>query len=151
MQTIKGDIIALAKQGKFDVVVHGCNCFNTMGAGVAKLIRNTFPEAWQADQATEKGDRTKLGTYTKAEILLANGHQLIVINAYTQYHYGGGGKLVDYEALKRVFEAIAHDFPDKHIAYPAIGAGLAGGDWNKISTLINEALKNHQHTFVEYA
>ena len=33
MRTIEGDLIGLAKAGHFDVIVHGCNCHNTMGRG----------------------------------------------------------------------------------------------------------------------
>ena len=39
MKIIKGDLIKLALQGEFDVIVHGCNCFCTMGAGIAKSIK----------------------------------------------------------------------------------------------------------------
>ena len=42
MKIINGDIIKLAPE--FDVVIHGCNCFHKMGAGVAKLIAKNFPE-----------------------------------------------------------------------------------------------------------
>jgi O-acetyl-ADP-ribose deacetylase (regulator of RNase III) len=35
MKEIEGDLIDLAKRGHFDVVTHGCNCFCTMGAGIA--------------------------------------------------------------------------------------------------------------------
>jgi len=56
MKTIKGDLIALALSGKFDVIVHGSNCFCTMGAGIAKTIKETFPAAYRADLATKKGD-----------------------------------------------------------------------------------------------
>jgi len=34
MTTIPGDLIALAKAGEFEVIVHGCNCFCTIGAGI---------------------------------------------------------------------------------------------------------------------
>ena len=51
----------------FDVVIHGCNCFNTTGAGVAKQIKLQYPEAYQADKLTIKGDKGKLGSYTQAE------------------------------------------------------------------------------------
>lgn len=27
MKIIKGDLIKLALDGKFDVIIHGCNCF----------------------------------------------------------------------------------------------------------------------------
>lgn len=36
MKTIQGNFIHLAQNGEFDLIVHGCNCFCTMGAGIAK-------------------------------------------------------------------------------------------------------------------
>ena len=39
MNIVKGCLIELAVEGNFDVIVHGCNCFNTMGAGIAKQIK----------------------------------------------------------------------------------------------------------------
>ncbi len=45
MKIIKGDLIKLALDGKFDVIIHGCNCYCTMGAGFAKAIQAEFPEA----------------------------------------------------------------------------------------------------------
>jgi O-acetyl-ADP-ribose deacetylase (regulator of RNase III) len=36
------------------------------------------------------------------------------------------------------------------IGYPAIGAGLAGGDWEVISSIIEEELKGEDHTFVKF-
>lgn len=35
MNIIKGDLIALVLEGRFDVIVHGCNCMCVMGAGLA--------------------------------------------------------------------------------------------------------------------
>ena len=99
MQRIKGDLIKLAIKGDFDVIIHGCNCFCTMGAGIALTIKKVFPEAYQADLQTNKGDKEKLGNYTSATIH-RNGHQITVINAYTQYHYRGPGNKADYNAIK---------------------------------------------------
>lgn len=45
MNIVHGDLIQLALAGQFDVIIHGCNCFCTMGAGIAKAIRQEFPEA----------------------------------------------------------------------------------------------------------
>ena len=52
MQTRSGDLIALAKAGEFDVIVHGCNCQCAMDAGIAKQIKAEFPAAYAADCAT---------------------------------------------------------------------------------------------------
>ena len=45
MQVVKGDLIKLALQKEFDVIIHGCNCQCAMGAGIAKAIKDTFTEA----------------------------------------------------------------------------------------------------------
>ncbi len=81
MKTVNGDLIELAINGEFDVIIHGCNCFCEMGAGIAKGIKLYFPEAYKADLATAKGDRTKLGTVSCAEITTEKG-SLIVVNGY---------------------------------------------------------------------
>ena len=36
LQTRNGNLLQLADDGVFDVIVHGCNCFNEMGAGISK-------------------------------------------------------------------------------------------------------------------
>lgn len=41
-KTVDGDLINLALEGNFDVIVHGCNCFCTQGAGIAKGMAKTF-------------------------------------------------------------------------------------------------------------
>ncbi|MDQ1270222.1 MAG: hypothetical protein QG618_1532 [Thermodesulfobacteriota bacterium] len=148
MECVKGNLIHLAKEGVFDVIIHGCNCFCTMGAGIARQIRTHFPQAWEADLATASGDRSKLGSYSKACVNTPSG-RLYVINAYTQYHYSGDGVLVDYDAIKKVFSALKKQFSGNRMAYPKIGAGLAKGDWNMISNIIDSALDGETHTLVE--
>lgn len=147
MKIIKGDLIELALQGKFDVIIHGCNCYCTMGAGIAKSIKKNFPKAFSADLATAKGDQEKLGTFSWARV---TDQPLIVINAYTQYHWRGTGRKADYEAIRKVFRHVKAQFAGKRIGYPAIGAGLAGGDWEIISSIIEEELNGEDHTFVLY-
>jgi O-acetyl-ADP-ribose deacetylase (regulator of RNase III) len=147
MKTVRGDLIALAKQGEFDVIVHGCNCFCTMGAGIAKLIRQEFPEAYEADLATEKGNRAKLGTYSTAQVKLQDT-MLQIINGYTQYNWRGAGVKADYDAITRLCAALKKDFAGKRIGYPLIGAGLAGGDWRLIAAIIDEQLAGENHTLV---
>ena len=99
MKVIKGDLIKLALQGEFDVIVHGCNCFCTMGAGIAKSIKQTFPMAYEADLKTIKGDPGKLGRYSVASTLVDGILPLHIVNAYTPYYHGRGGMKVDYAAV----------------------------------------------------
>ncbi|AGC76776.1 O-acetyl-ADP-ribose deacetylase (regulator of RNase III) [Nonlabens dokdonensis] len=149
MKKVKGDLIELAISGEFDLIIHGCNCFCTMGAGIAKSIKEKFPEAYKADLQTTKGDHTKLGTITFAESETYNG-KLIVINGYTQFNWRGTGRKVDYDAIRKVFGNVKQKFSGMRVGYPAIGAGLAGGNWNIISRIIDQELEGEDHTFVDY-
>ncbi len=149
MKTVKGDLIKLALDGQFDVIVHGCNCFCTMGAGIAKTIKEQFPEAFEADLATKEGDRSKLGSFSHGDVV-RDGHVVTIVNAYTQFHYSGPGVIADYGAIRTVFEKIKLQFSGKRIGYPLIGAGLAGGDWRVISGIIDETLAGEDHTLVKF-
>lgn len=148
MKRRKGNLINMAKEGEFDVIIHGCNCQCDMGAGIAKAIKAEFPEASEADQATRKGDRQKLGTISTATIK-GYGRELVVVNAYTQFHWQGSGVLVDYDALRSAFRRVKEYFRGKRIGYPKIGAGLAGGDWETIAAIIDKELEGEDHTLVE--
>ena len=139
----------MALKGYFDVIVHGCNCYNTMGAGIALSIKKVFPEAYAEDCKTVRGDRNKLGSISTATIQ-RNGRQLTIVNAYTQYRYRGEGVLVDYDALRSSFAEIKSQFSGSRIGYPLIGAGLARGNWEQIELIICEELAGENHSLVEY-
>ena len=150
MNVVRGDLIKLALAGEFDVIIHGCNCQCAMGAGIAKAIKSTFPEAYQADLETEKGSRDKLGTISYAAVV-RNERTIIVVNGYTQFHWRGSGVLADYDAIRFVMRAVKSRFSEKRIGYPKIGGGLAKGDWGVISNIIDVELAGEDHTLVEYA
>lgn len=112
MNKIKGDLVELAKRGQFDMIVHGCNCFNFMGCGIARQIKQEFPVAYEADCDTSRGDRSKLGTFTfarhthwytdwkeEAEIYLPEYSTFYIINAYTQYSMSNKIDLFEYTAF----------------------------------------------------
>ena len=158
MKTVQGDIVALAKAGEFDVVVHGCNCFHTMGAGVALQLATEFAGIngpIETDMQTGFGDKDKLGSYSIATAVADNGVPFAIVNAYTQYSIANkdNPSPVDYDAIRSVFRtltALIQPRLDIRIGYPGIGAGLAGGDWERISGIIAEELGGLNHTFVEY-
>jgi len=147
MKIEKGDLIALTLAGRFDVIVHGCNCFCTMEGGIAKTIQGEFPEAYAADLVTDKGDRSKLGSFSCATVD-RNGRKITIINGYTQFHFYGTGILVDYDAVRRLFATIKTEFSSKRIGYPKIGAGLARGDWHILSAIIDKELAGEDHCLV---
>ena len=143
MKYITGDLIEQSEE--FDVIVHGCNCFCTMGAGIALQIKYKFPEAYMVDIQTQYGDRDKLGTITYTK-----NTKPIIVNAYTQYKYTRDDVDADYNAIRTCMKEIKNKFNGKKIGMPLIGAGLAGGDWNKISKIIEEELSGEDVTIVKY-
>lgn len=148
LKYVEGDLIKLAKEGKYDVICHGCNCFNTMGAGIARVIAKEFKEVYDADQKTLQGDASKLGTILPVSI---KNSDLIVINAYTQYHYNlKCMPNINYNALQNCFKSIKEQYGNKSIKFgiPKIGAGLAGGNWNIIAKIIEREMADEDITVV---
>jgi O-acetyl-ADP-ribose deacetylase (regulator of RNase III) len=158
MKTVKGDLIKLALNGTFDVIIHGCNCFNIMGAGIAKQIAETFVGPYSpasVDKSTNVGDESKLGCFTFGYHKRKDSSILIIINAYTQYGCAtkDNPRVVDYDAVKSAFSGIydiIKNVPYLKIGYPVIGAGLAGGNWSIISEIIDYELGSLNHTLVEW-
>jgi O-acetyl-ADP-ribose deacetylase (regulator of RNase III) len=149
MQIEQGDLVQKARAGEFDVIVHGCNCFCQMGAGIAKTIKQVFPAAYQADLTTVAGDHTKLGTYSVAQVDVPS-RVLVIVNGYTQYNWRGKGLKADYAAIRQVFRRVKQAYAGRRIGYPALGAGLAGGDWDTIAAIIDEELTGEEHVFVQW-
>jgi len=133
---IKGDLLKLAEEGEFDIIVHGCNCFTTMGSGIARQIREQYPDAFRADYVTQRGDIMKLGTFTSAKV-----GDLLIVNAYTQYTFQSGEEfndLFEYASFEVILKKLAHAYPDQRYGFPLIGQGLAGGDPTLINGLIEK-------------
>ena len=119
-------------------LVHCCNCFHTMGAGVAAEVRRRYPEAYRADLETPRGDPRKLGTTSSASV----GNRR-VFNLYGQFSFGGGRDL-DYDALERGLRVIAAEASKQSalgirtvIVTYKIGCGLAGGDWGEVFSILD--------------
>jgi len=139
---IKGDLVRDAERD-FDVMAHGCNCYCTMGAGIALAVKRKYPEAAAVDKASSFADKEKLGTYTKW-----SNDNITVVNMYTQWDYKGREINADYDAIRNCMKLMKGQFSGKKIGLPLIGAGLAGGDWKLISEIIEQELTGEDVTVV---
>ncbi len=148
MKIIKGNLIELADNDEFDIIIHGCNCFNTFGAGVAKQIKIKWPLAFKADLSSVKGDPHKLGLYSTAIVSTSNVGDLLVVNGYTQYSYGVNQPHVDYDAIRCVLTSVLEEYPSVRVGIPLIGGGLAGGDYQTLVDIFDEVSKGHDLTLV---
>lgn len=138
IQYVQGDLLA----SDCGVLVHCCNCFCTFGSGIAKQIREQYPQAWLLDESTQRGDRRKLGT-----IRVVRDRDKIIVNLYGQYEYGRDKVHVDYTALARglcelkTWALQQGEWPK--IGMPRIGCGLAGGDWQLVSRILDVVFGEH--------
>lgn len=160
MKTIKGNLINLALDGEIDYAIHGLNCFCRMRSGLAPQMTRQWPELEAMDNSTVPGDPLKLGSI-EALIIGGSSQFLCIVNAYTQYDYGTDGRKVEYTAINACFMALAKlvtDYAAEHgenpmsykIGVPMIGAGLAGGDWDVIKSIIDHCLEGLNYVYVEW-
>lgn len=150
---VKGDLLDMADRGEFDVIVHGCNCFNNMGAGIAYAIARRYPAAREADAVTVRGDKSKLGTFTWAKQLTKTNPVRVfkVINAYTQYGCNASKAvdLFEYDHFELILtQLVVNNSAHTRFGFPLIGCGLAGGNRERIMKQIEDIVPNA--TIVEW-
>ena len=134
-----GNLLDLAEAGEFDVIVHGANCFNTMGSGIAREIRERYPEVAAVDAKTRKGDYNKLGTWTEGYAWFdETSDPYTIINAYTQFKMSTGEDVFEYTAFELILQKLARQYPSKRFGFPRIGQGLAKGDPVTINRLLEK-------------
>lgn len=134
------------------VVVHGCNARGGFGSGVAGQMARLHPEAKEAYLSEFNAGRVYPG-----RVIWVKTPTRIIANAVTQLDYGreavNGRVYVDYDAVRTCFakvnKALARTLdpgPTRdwfggetlEISMPRIGAGLAGGDWDRILGIAEE-------------
>jgi len=151
MRERDGNLITLARDGYFDVITHGCNCFCTMGAGIAVPMKIEFGcDRFKMEDVKYRGDMNKLGT-----IDYEMRGELAVVNSYTQYKYGrnhddGEESPVNYNAIALCMKKINHIFKGKTIGVPLIGCGLAGGDWGVVKKIMETELNSMDVWIIHY-
>lgn len=153
LQHTKGNLLTLAERGKFDIIVHGCNCQNTMGSGIAKEIRERFPSAYDVDTAYHEKKKLipylKLGNFTHTRV-----GSFTIVNAYTQYDYlPRGVDHFEYASFAVILQKLLYLYPNYDFGFPYIGMGLAGGDKDRIISMLEEfakELRGGSATLVEF-
>jgi len=139
---VNGDLFEIAPKVKDAVIIHGANCFKTMGAGVAAIVATRFNEAYQADKNDNRLPQDRLGEFTYHDF-----GDFIIANAYSQFKPGAN---VNYTAIRESLTNVKNKFTGKHFYLPQIGAGIAGGNWNFIEKIIEDVFKNEDITVVIY-
>lgn len=132
-------------------LVHGCNSYGVMGSGVAATWKKLYPQSFKeyaafCAKANETVGRHKALGYN----VVTEEAGKVLVCAITQESMGHDGKrYVSYDAIDSCFEKIANDprIPN-NITIPQIGAGLGGGDWRIIETILSRRLAETKNVTV---
>jgi len=140
--TLKADLFEVFEKLQEVTMVHCANCWHTMGSGIARIVRERYPEAYEADCRTKVGG-DKLGTYSLAKV--NQYHNRTIVNLYGQNlctRNSLGDRDVSYDAvydgLRDLFKTCnqAKDVDTLLIPY-GLGSDLAGGRWSIIYQMVD--------------
>lgn len=148
---VKGDLL----DSDCDYICHQVNCQGRMGSGIAKQIRDRFPEVYEKymkryEDTVRRGRGTEvmLGSIDVVRLRASNK---CVINMYSQADYGyDRTRYTSYDAFATALQEIKLEVPAGYtIGFPKnIGCGLGGGNWTIIYTLIEEILGSEYDVYI---
>jgi O-acetyl-ADP-ribose deacetylase (regulator of RNase III) len=141
---IEGNIL----EAKEDVIVHQVNCRSVMGSGLAKQIREKYPEVYE-QYITFCSQFSPHGLLGKAQKVYTHDDK-IVFNLFGQLNYGRKNiRYTDYDALKealtKVYEDANHFLWSVALPYN-IGCGLANGNWDRVYEIIDDVFRHYPVT-----
>lgn len=149
IKIIEGDLL----QAKEHIIAHQVNCMGVMNSGVAKQIRNKYPQVYE--EYLEKIDEYTVGEDLRKDLLgrvqgvVINDDKLIV-NMFAQHKYGyDGEQYTDTEALFKCLLAIRQvaERNKLSVALPyMVGCYRGGANWVEVEDLIITAFKGYEVT-----
>lgn len=123
-------------------IMHGCNAQGKMGSGIAKVIKETWPYAYETYAKEHQLSGLDLGTVIPA--IPSESNRPVILNAITQQFYGNDGKrYASYEAIKSCFQQANYLmglYESSFLVMPKIGCGLGGCSWDIVETIANDTL-----------
>lgn len=149
----------LLSSTEINVALHQANLFHTFGAGIARVIKDEFPEAYEADLKTPHGDASKLGTISIGKIRDNKGSSIeFIANMYSQTGLGGQDRQTSYDsmvvAMLNLKDRLTHRMS---LGKPTVlgipyqlGCGLANGNWLIVRAIIESIFSDAPFDVIIY-
>lgn len=144
LEFVNGDIL----NTKANIIVQQVNHRGVMGSGLAKQIRNKYPEIFD-------GYASMCKTHTFKDLMRQglvcwyygegdDGKVQYIASVFGQEYYGTDRRHTNYFSLLNGIRSVFDyaDIQGYSVAIPyGIGCGLGGGDWEIVLTMIKDVLK----------
>lgn len=129
-----------------DIICHQVNCQGAMNSGIAKQVREKYPEVYKQYRRWCEDMNFSKALLGKMQFVNVSDGK-IIINLFAQHKYGyDGNRYTDYEALEKtltIVDAMAHNAT---IAIPYLmGCHRGGGDWSIVYSMIEKIFKNSEN------
>lgn len=126
IKIMNGDIF----ESEAECLVNPVNCVGVMGKGLALEFKRRYPDYFVAYK--EICDNLNLKSGIFAFHGFKNKYGKDFISFPTKYHWSEQSDLSSIAASLRLFSERYFDFPDQSYAFPALGCGLGGLEWNDV-------------------
>ena len=138
LHIVDGDLV---KEKEYTIFCHQVNCAGVMGTGIAKQIKETYPEVFK--EYKEECNESMLG---KCQYVKCSDGRYCV-NMFSQKDIGHDKNYTKYGALASCLNKLKSKLrissKDIKVGFPCyIGCGAAGGDWAVVKPMLEEFAKN---------
>ena len=132
IEYVVGDLIESGEP----VIAHGCNTVGVMGAGIARAVKDKWPEVYDQYDASCADGTFDAGSAQRC----VGDDDRTVYNLGTQRNPGASATYwLVFLSFANMFESMktwGHD----RVAIPRIGCGIGGLEWSGVAAAIDSAL-----------
>ena len=160
---VEGDIF----ESDANIIIHQVNCKGVMGSGVARQVKEKYPivykyyKAWCDDETRNPKGLDSSALLGQAQFVYVTdsivgdvvSNNRIIVNLFSQDGYGYGIRCyTDYIAMRDGLLSVAQKCTkEDKIGIPyLIGCCRGGGNWNVVSSMIEEIFNGYNVTFYKY-
>lgn len=128
------------------LILHGVNCLGVMGSGIAKTVKERFPNVYE--EYHNLWERTPvqknlLGMAQKVDVT----DDFAIVNCFTQEYCGCDGKrYTSYDAVAKCFEHVAKNSKAHNIKKIALPYGMCsvrgGACWEAVVEILKDSFKD---------
>lgn len=139
-----------------EAIVNPVNCVGVMGKGLALEFKKRFPYNYHeykiqcANDLLEIGLMLITGPYVESDGKLFANYPMYIINFPTKKDWRDPSKMIYIDEGLIDLANTIEEYEIKSIAFPALGAGNGGLNWNFVKSIVEYRLRNSTAEIIIY-